>query len=205
MSSKSETTDRKDSALIIVDMLNDFIDGSMACLNAREAVNETVSFIDSRTASSEPEDENEITGMFPILFICDHHPADHCSFRENGGLWPTHCVSGTRGSEIDDSLKSYVSEEFTFYKGCDKNLEQYSGWEGVNTAGQSVAEVLDLLDINDVYVCGIATEYCVKATAEDLHASGKKVTVLKDALAYVDHGGHLKALEELGRKGIAVV
>ena len=205
MSSKSEKTDMKDSALIIVDMLNDFIDGSMACLNAREAVNETVTFIDSRTASSEPEDENEITGMFPILFICDHHPADHCSFRENGGLWPAHCVSGTRGSEIDDSLKSYVSEEFTFYKGCDKNLEQYSGWEGVNTAGQSVAEVLDLLDINDVYVCGIATEYCVKETCSDLLSAGYEVYLLTDALAYVDENDHEKAIAEMDGMGIKML
>ena len=175
----------KDSALIIVDMLNDFIDGSMACLNAKEAVNETAAFIDGKTApESGQDDENAILGQFPILFICDHHPADHCSFIENGGQWPAHCV--------------------TFYKGCDKNQEQYSGWEGMNKAGQSVEEVLDLLDISEVYVCGIATEYCVKATAEDLFKAGKKVTVLKDALGYVDRDGHIKAMDEMRSEGILI-
>ena len=193
----------KDSALIIVDMLNDFIDGSMACLNAKEAVNETAAFIDGKTApESGQDDENAILGQFPILFICDHHPADHCSFIENGGQWPAHCVTGTRGSAIHDKLTPYVSEELTFYKGCDKNQEQYSGWEGMNKAGQSVEEVLDLLDINEVYVCGIATEYCVKATAEDLFKAGKKVTVLKDALGYVDRDGHIKAMDEMRSEGI---
>ena len=195
----------KDSALIIVDMLNDFIDGSMACPNAKEAVNETAAFIDGKTApESGQDDENAILGQFPILFICDHHPADHCSFIENGGQWPAHCVTGTRGSAIHDKLTPYVSEELTFYKGCDKNQEQYSGWEGMNKAGQSVEEVLDLLDISEVYVCGIATEYCVKATAEDLFKAGKKVTVLKDALGYVDRDGHIKAMDEMRSEGILI-
>lgn len=195
----------KDSALIIVDMLNDFIDGSMACLNAKEAVNETAAFIDGKTApESGQDDENAILGQFPILFICDHHPADHCSFIENGGQWPAHCVTGTRGSAIHDKLTPYVSEELTFYKGCDKNQEQYSGWEGMNKAGQSVEEVLDLLDISEVYVCGIATEYCVKATAEDLFKAGKKVTVIKDALGYVDRDGHIQAMDEMRNEGILI-
>lgn len=195
----------KDSALIIVDMLNDFIDGSMACLNAKEAVNETAAFIDGKTApESGQDDENAILGQFPILFICDHHPADHCSFIENGGQWPAHCVTGTRGSAIHDKLTPYVSEELTFYKGCDKSQEQYSGWEGMNKAGQSVEEVLDLLDISEVYVCGIATEYCVKATAEDLFKAGKKVTVLKDALGYVDCDGHIQAMDEMRSEGILI-
>lgn len=195
----------KDSALIIVDMLNDFIDGSMACLNAKEAVNETAAFIDGKTApESGQDDENAILGQFPILFICDHHPADHCSFIENGGQWPAHCVTGTRGSAIHDKLTPYVSEELTFYKGCDKNQEQYSGWEGMNKAGQSVEEVLDLLDISEVYVCGIATEYCVKATAEDLFKAGKKVTVLKVALGYVDRDGHIQAMDEMRSEGILI-
>lgn len=196
----------KDSALIIVDMLYDFIDGSMACLNAKEAVNSTADFIDSKTEpeSGEEDDENAIFGQFPILFICDHHPADHCSFIENGGPWPAHCVEGTRGGAIHDKLTPYVSEELTFYKGRDKDREQYSGWEGKNKAGQSVGEILDLLDINEVYVCGIATEYCVKATAEDMLKAGKKVTLIKDALAYVDSDGHLKALEEMRSEGIRI-
>ena len=195
----------KESALIIVDMLNDFIDGSMACLNAKEAVNETAAFIDGKTApESGQDDENAILGQFPILFICDHHPADHCSFIENGGQWPAHCVTGTRGSAIHDKLTPYVSEELTFYKGCDKNREQYSGWEGMNKAGQSVEEVLDLLDISEVYICGIATEYCVKTTAEDLFKAGKKVTVLKDALGYVDRDGHIQAMDEMRSEGILI-
>ncbi|MCM1178453.1 MAG: isochorismatase family protein [Bacteroidales bacterium] len=193
----------KDTALIVVDMLYDFIDGSLACQNAENAVKETVRFIDSMT-KGQGGDECEILDTYPILFICDHHPADHSSFKEFGGIWPVHCVQGTRGGSIHTDLVPYVKDELTFYKGCDKECEQYSGFEGKNTAGQSLGEILELLDINEVYVCGIATEYCVRNTCEDLLKAGINVILLKDAVGYVDADGHRKALEEMSAEGIVL-
>ena len=192
-----------DKALAVVDMLYDFIDGSLACQNAEEAVRQTLGFIDSQTKGQGGED-HEILDTFPILFIRDHHPADHSSFKEHGGIWPAHCVAGTHGGDIHEDLLPYASEELTFDKGCDRNVEQYSGFEGTNSAGQSLGEVLELLDITDVYVCGIATEYCVRNTCEDLLKAGFKVHLLKDCIAYVDHEGHLKALEEMAAEGISI-
>jgi nicotinamidase-related amidase len=113
-------------------------------------------------------------------------------------------VAGTRGSEIHQSLAPYASEELTFDKGCDRDTEQYSGFEAVNNAGQPLAEVLELLDTTDVYVCGIATEYCVRNTCEDLQKAGFKVHLLKDCIAYVDLQGHQKALAEMAAKGISI-
>lgn len=193
--------DMKDAAIVVVDMLYDFIDGSMACHNATEAVRNASDFIAGLTEAP-VSDGDEITGQLPVLFVCDRHPENHCSFRENGGTWPAHCVAGTRGGSIHELLMPYVSEELTFCKGCDSGREQYSGWEAVNGAGQSVEEILGLLDIGSVYVCGIATEYCVRATAEDMLAAGKNVCLIENALAYVDRDGHLKALEEMRREGI---
>lgn len=191
------------SALVVVDMLYDFIDGSLACLNAEEAVKETLDHIDRLTKGQGGED-HEILDTFPILFIRDHHPADHSSFKEYGGIWPSHCVAGTRGGEIHEALAPYVREELTFDKGCDKAVEQYSGFEGINEAGQSLGEILGLLDTEDVYVCGIATEYCVRNTCEDLLKAGFRVHLLKDCIAYVDHDGHLKALKEMAQEGIGI-
>ena len=193
----------RNSALVIVDMLYDFIDGSLACQNADQAVAETLKFIDAQTKGQGGED-HEILDTFPILFIRDHHPADHSSFKEQGGIWPSHCVAGTRGGDIHEALQPYACEELTFDKGCDKTKEQYSGFEGENEAGQSLGEILELLDTEEVYVCGIATEYCVRNTCEDLLKAGFKVSLLKDCLAYVDHEGHLKALEEMGSEGIRI-
>lgn len=188
--------DMKDAALVVVDMLYDFIDGSLACENAENAVLKTVEFIDKMTSAS-GADEAEILGQFPIMFIRDHHPADHSSFADFGGTWPAHCVQGTRGGEIHEALRPYATEEFTFDKGCDPAVEQYSGFEGVNCAGQSLGEVLELMDINNVYVCGIATEYCVRNTVEDLRKAGFKVQILEDALGWVNREGHLEALEAM--------
>ena len=189
------------SALVIVDMLYDFIDGSLACLNAEEAVRNTLCFIDRQTKGQGGE-EHEILDTFPILFIRDHHPADHSSFKEQGGIWPSHCVAGTHGGDIHKDLAPYAKEELTFDKGCDRNTEQYSGFEGLNAAEQPLGEVL--LDCTDVFVCGIATEYCVRNTCEDLLKAGFKVHLLKDCIAYVEHDGHLKALEEMAQEGIYI-
>ena len=197
------TNTMRNSALIVVDMLYDFIDGSLACHNAEEAVKATLDFIESKTKGQKGE-EHEILDTFPILFIRDHHPADHSSFSEHGGTWPPHCIAGTHGGEIHKDLLPYVCEELTFDKGCDKAKEQYSGFEGLNPAEQSLGEILELLDTEDVYVCGIATEYCVRNTCEDLLKAGFKVRLLKDCLAYVDHAGHLEALEEMASEGICI-
>lgn len=182
----------KDTALVVVDMLYDFIDGSLACQEAEKAVAATVEVIGRQQ-------------LYPILFVRDHHPAHHCSFAAQGGPWPPHCVQDTHGADVHEALVPFVEEELCFYKGEDPATEQYSGFEGRNPAGQSLGEVLSLMEIENVLVCGIATEFCVRNTAEDLLKAGFKVTLLKDCLAYVELEGHKKALEEMVSEGIRLV
>lgn len=182
----------KDNVLIVVDMLYDFIDGSMACLESDKAVANTVAYIEKEKPS-------------PIFFIRDNHPANHCSFAAQGGPWPPHCVEGTHGAAIHEALAPYADEDLTFFKGENPALEQYSGFEGKNLAGQSLCEVLKMMEIEKVTVCGIATEFCVRNTAEDLMKAGFEVTVLKDCLAYVEAEGHKKALEEMASEGLRLV
>ncbi len=191
------------SALIAVDFLYDFIEGSLACANAENAVRNTLGYIETVTKGQNGE-ENEILDTYPILFVRDHHPANHSSFIENGGIWPSHCVAGTKGGEIHKDLQPYVREELTFDKGCDPSEEQYSGFEGTNAAGQSLAEVLELLDCSDVFVSGIATEYCIKNTCLDLKKAGFRVHLLQHCLGYVDETGHREAIAEMRQEGIIV-
>lgn len=187
-------------ALVVVDMQGDFIGGSLACIHAREAVDSLASYIRKTLAAYGVEDEDEILGTFPILFTRDHHPANHSSFVPNGGTWLVHCVAGTPGGEIDPVLAPYALEELIFDKGCDPAVEQYSGFEGLNSAGQTMGEVLSLLDVDHVLVAGIATEFCVKNTCLDLVKAGFKVTLLKDFLGYVSEEGHRQTLVELSEK-----
>lgn len=182
-----------ETAIVVVDEIYDFITGgSMACIHSEESVAATVENI-----RRHPE--------VPVLFVCDHHPANHCSFKEQGGPWPSHCVQGTHGAEIAKELLPFVREELVFYKGCDPAIEQYSGFDGRNEAGQSLAEVLELLGTELVFVTGIATEFCVKETSEDLLKAGFKVSVLKDCLGWVDQDGHEKSLPLLEAEGIRVI
>lgn len=182
-----------DSVLIVVDMLYDFIDGSLACKNADNAVEHTLDFI------KETRDED-----LPVLFVRDHHPADHSSFKENGGIWPAHCVAGTRGGEIHEKLRPYADEDLIFDKGCNPAIEQYSGFDGVNAAGQPLSEVVSMLEPENVFVCGIATEYCVRNTCEDLKKAGFNVILLGECLAYVDEDAHRKTLDEMRAEGIRI-
>ncbi len=180
-------------AIVVVDEIYGFLPGgALACEHSLEAVAATKALLERNK------------GRIPVLFICDHHPANHCSFVEQGGPWPPHCVAGTREGEIHDDLKPFVQEELTFYKGCDPAQEQYSGFEGRNAAGQSLGEVLQLLGTEAVYVVGIATEYCVRNTAEDLLKAGFKVTILEDCLGWVDGEGHKNTLPERAREGIGI-
>ena len=183
----------RNSAIVVVDMLYDFIDGSLACIDAEQAVKECARFIDTHKGYP--------WGNPPVLFIRECHPADHCSFKENGGIWPAHCVKDTHGAEIHDDLKGYVEEGLEFFKGQDSGKEQYSGAEGKNEAGQSLPDVLGVLDCTEVYVCGIATEFCVKNTVLDLLKAGLKVNVVCNALACVNRKGHEEALEDMHREG----
>ena len=185
-------------------MLYDFIDGSLACQETDKAVAGTLRVIEELTAGTDP-DNSGIRSIFPILFVLDHHPANHCSFAAQGGPWPPHCVQGTHGAAIHESLAPYASEDLCFFKGEDPAREQYSGFEGKNACGQSLGEVLELMEIRNVLLCGIATEYCVRNTAEDLQKSGFEVSVLKDCVAYVDAQGHLEALEAMEKEGIRII
>lgn len=114
-------------------------------------------------------------------------------------------MRGTKGAEIEEGLASYAVEEMTFYKGEDCKTEQYSGFEGRNTAGESLDDKLQELGVRRVYVSGIATEYCVKETCSDLLSAGYEVYLLTDALAYVDENDHEKAIAEMDGMGIKML
>jgi nicotinamidase-related amidase len=184
---------------VVVDMLYDFIDGSMACENAKEAVKVSTTYINA----------NPIQKVF---YVCDCHPAGHCSFKENGGQWPAHCVEGTHGAEIHKEYGRIVNaknrpdaKRNVFFKGRDAQKEQYSGFEGMNAEGKTLQEALTEADGGEkgaVTVSGIATEFCIKETCLDLLKAGFKVILLADALGYVDKANHFKTLQELQEKGV---
>lgn len=176
---------------LVVDMLNDFISGPMACTNAENAMNHIITYINAH-----PEDG--------VLYVCDAHPANHCSFVQNGGAWPAHCIKNTRGQEIHLSFYTCTREPRTrphlmriFNKGTQANEEQYSGFNAKCTNGDILHKVVG----KKIVVSGLATEYCVLNTVKDFLEAGVEVSVLLEGLAYVNVKDHKAALDQMRSLG----
>ena len=178
-------------SLLVVDCQYDFIDGSLACEGAREAVDSAVVFINARP---------DVAPLYSV----DWHSPENRSFLPNGGIWPPHCIAGERGSRIHEKFHLEVlragqrPDSRTIYrKGTDDLVEEYSAFGARNDAGHTVGRNVG----DDVTVCGIASEYCVRESVLDLLEAGRHVTVLADALGWVDRKKHEENLEDLEKRG----
>lgn len=172
--------------LIIVDCQNDFITGTMTVKGAKASVEEIKKFIKNH------KDEIE-----KIVFTVDWHPFTHCSFKRNGGEWPTHCVQHTPGACIEPKLLKYVWSTNIEYevsiKGEFEEIEQYGAFEDIDFIQDNLRSYyyLDLVKVNaesNFVICGIAGDYCVKATAENLINNGITPKVFFPGIASIDGG-----------------
>jgi nicotinamidase-related amidase len=154
-------------------------------------------------ASNHPPPNNKpFESMFTIK-----NPLNHNESQETR-LWPDHCVQGTKGaellSELDVSKVHHIVE-----KGQDKRVEMYSAFAdpftNPNVARSKLAVLLKDQGITDVYVAGLAADYCVKCTAQDAQKEGFKTWVVGEATRAVDPTSMLDILEEYGRAGITVI
>ncbi len=182
----------EDVAHVVVDMLYDFIDGSLACGNAENAVKLDVEYI-----TNHPENK--------VYYVADHHPANHSSFKENGGIWPAHCVAGTHGGSIHSEFyklgHNAPSKENTFYKATEVEKEEYSGYEARREDGTKLADLLP----KNVIISGIATEYCIRETIFNLIKGGHTVYLRENALGYIEEEGHNRVLAELSRISVKII
>ena len=112
----------------------------------------------------------------PVFFTRDWHPADHISFRSRGGPWPPHCVKNTPGAGSTRPSMS-LTDATVISKGTSKDAEAYSGFQDTSLAEQLGKGVREL------YVAGLATDYCVKNTVVDGVSNGFNVNVITDCVA----------------------
>lgn len=187
---------KEECAIIVVDLIHAFIDGSMACIGGREAAANTVKLINDHPEAY-------------TLYVCDSHPDKHCSFTENGGIWCKHAVQGTWDAEIPgefyDDIKKSINTPRSYYniflKGTNPDAEQYSGFNAYNRYFGLLKDNLP----QKVIVAGAATEYCVFNTIKDLIDYNYDVTVHLNTLAFTDRTAHLNALEQMGEWGVTLV
>jgi nicotinamidase/pyrazinamidase len=172
-------------ALLIIDFQNDFCPGgALPVPHGDEIAPRVNELIDS--------------GNFDLVVATrDWHPPDHNSFEAQGGPWPPHCVQGTEGAELHSSLDRSTID-VVVDAGYLPELEGYSGFEETN-----LEQELRDRDVEAVTVVGLATDYCVRATALEARQAGFEVTVDRAGVRGIDvePGDSDRALDELRAAG----
>ncbi|MFZ0625339.1 MAG: isochorismatase family protein [Acidimicrobiia bacterium] len=186
-----------ETALIVVDMQNDFADpkGSLYVDGGDQVVEDVNNEIDRAVRA----------GAF-VVYTQDWHPESTPHFAKDGGIWPVHCVGGTWGAEFHPGL---ALEGPVVRKGSNGE-DGYSGFtmrdpESAEEIPTNLRSLLEERGVAKVVVVGLALDYCVKATALDA-SSGYDVTLVSDATAAVDleEGDGARALEELRAAGVMI-
>lgn len=182
---------RQGDALVVVDVQRDFLPGGALAVAGGDAVVPPL----NRWAGA-----FERAGL-PVFATRDWHPPDHCSFREHGGPWPAHCVAGTGGAAWAEALELPPGTR-VIAKADTAQADAYSGFQGT-----SLAAKLRALGCRRLFIGGLATDYCVRATALDALARGFEVVVLTQAVRAVDvrPGDGERALAELAAQGASLL
>jgi nicotinamidase/pyrazinamidase len=180
--------------LIIVDVQNDFCEGGSLAVAGGTAVAQGIS-----TLLASPDH-----GYAHVVATQDFHvdPGSHFSAHPDyAQSWPPHCVAGSSGADFCPGLNTEPIEA-VFRKGA--HAAAYSGFEGAADDGTSLADWLRRRDVNEVDVVGLATDYCVRATAADAAKSGLHTRVLLGLTAGVASGTTAEAIAALEAVGIDV-
>ncbi len=193
------------TALLIVDAQYGFMPGGGLAVTGGDAIVPII---------------NRIAPLFANAVLTqDWHPANHVSFAANHPgrqafetialpygdqvLWPTHCVQGTRDAELHHDL-CVPQAQLIIRKGFHQNVDSYSAFmEADRQTTTGLAAYLHARGITSLYLCGLATDFCVAWSAQDARAAGFEATVIEDACRAIDLNGSLeKAWADMGASGV---
>lgn len=211
MTISTNATQGEKIGVIVVDMQGDFTTYKKGSLAADGSDKAFVDRVEKATAKLKDKG-------YLIFGTQDWHPADHVSFFSNHAgkkpfqvieiegrtqvLWPPHCLQGTDNSAVLVDHKLFVA---IVQKGKDKRYDSYSGFQDDGGANTELNETLKRNGVKELIVYGLATDYCVKATAIDAVDAGYKVTVVEGLSRGVAPDTTVEALNEMKAKGITLV
>ena len=196
------------TALIIIDAQYGFMPGGGLAVADGDAIVPVVNRIAPRFAN--------------VVLTQDWHPADHISFAANHPgrapfetitlpygeqvLWPTHCVQGTRDAALHDDLR-VPQAQLIIRKGFHRDVDSYSAFmEADRRTSTGLAAYLKARGISKLYLCGLATDYCVAWSAQDARAAGFEAAVIEDACRAIDLNGSLaRAWADMAAAGVGRV
>jgi nicotinamidase/pyrazinamidase len=178
-------------ALLVADIQNDFLPGGALGIPGADAVLPVLQAYLRRF---------EAEGL-PIFLTRDWHPPRHCSFREQGGPWPPHCVAGTPGSLAPADFYA-PAPAVLLYKAIDVDREAYSAFQDT-----ALHRHLQALGVRRLFIGGLATDYCVLNSVKDARRLGYDVHLLMDGIKAVEvrPGDGRRAEEEMLRLGAVPV
>lgn len=194
-------------ALIIVDVQNDFIPGGSLAVTNGDVIIPVI---------------NSIMPLFDVVVATqDWHPADHKSFAsQHDGkkpfeqlildgldqtLWPDHCIQGSNGADFHTALEQHKIQAI-FRKGLIERLDSYSGfYDNAHRNDTGLDGYLKAKGVKDVYVCGLAADYCVYFTAMDALECGYNTYIIADATLPINQNGYEQKLKAFfGKNGLLI-
>ncbi|MBR4146562.1 MAG: isochorismatase family protein [Bacteroidales bacterium] len=201
---QTEEVVKENRMLIIVDPQVDFTTGSLATAKGPEAMDRLAKAI-----------ENDVLDKYNWVIVTqDAHPRNHCSFVENGGVFPPHCVEGTEGMEVYPALQKALDAKMDklsggvhyMTKGDLADKEEFSIFQNEHSGEKLTKTITEFEKFDGIDICGIATDYCVYETVKDLTAiyPAKQIRIVTNCIAAVDDNDTKLAdlMKENGIEGI---
>ena len=184
--SQCETSCTK-KLLLLVDVQYDFINGSLAVSGAPAVMDSLAAYIAEQPAGT----------FSQIVMTADFHPYNHSSFKDNGGMWPVHCVAYSHGASIYQPVFEAVNKQIpcspVLTKGDNVAVDEYSIMANAASA-KKLLRIIEENGIQEIYVAGLCGDYCVGNSVKDLVQAGhgEKIRVLTRFIGNIDDGTTLR-------------
>jgi nicotinamidase/pyrazinamidase len=188
-------TEDRSPALLVVDVQNDFCSGGALAVPGGDDVVPVLNRLAARAGA---------LGI-PVYASRDWHPEDSRHFSAGGGRWPVHCVAGTSGARLHPDLQ-LPPGALIVSKGTGREEDGYSAFDGTIAGRGSLLADLKARGITELIIGGLATDYCVRASALDARHHDLAVTLVSDAVRAVDAttGDGARALDDMKNAGVQI-